>query len=186
MPTTTAGRLLTADEFFALPDPPGGGRLELVRGEVVVMAGPGLEHGEVQLAVGSLLRAFVKPRQLGRVFTESGAVTERDPDTVRGPDVSYYSRERLPLDARVVGYHDQPPDLCVEVLSPSNTKRAMNHKLREYFFAGVRAVWVIDPEARSVTVFRDPIEGRHLTEAATLDGGDVLPGFACPVADLFA
>lgn len=178
-------KLLSAEEFFDLPDPDDGSVLELVRGEVVTVSNPGLEHGEVQLNIGTELRNFLKANRIGRVFTESGTVVERGPDTVRGPDVSYYSKERLPLDLRVVKYHDQPPDLCVEVVSPSNTKRQLRDKTKEYFFAGVRMVWVVDPEDRSVTVLRAPDEGRTLYDAATLDGGDVLPGFTCKVADLF-
>src|SRR5437016_4470228 len=132
MSTTTASeKLLTAEEFFALPDPPAGLKQELVRGKVVTMPGPGFEHGEIQLALGSLIRVFLLSNRIGRVVTESGAVTERKPDTVRGPDVSYYSKERLPLDKRVVGYHDEVPDLCVEVVSPSNSKKELRAKIKE-------------------------------------------------------
>jgi len=112
-------------------------------------------------------------------------VTDRKPDTVRGPDVSYYSKERLPLNLRVVKYHDQPPDLCVEVVSPSNTKRELREKTKEYFFAGTRMVWIVEPEDRSVTVLVAPDEGRTLYDDATLEGGEVLPGFSCKVSELF-
>jgi Uma2 family endonuclease len=184
--TATATKPLTAEEFFALPDPPDGSRQELVRGEVVTRPGPGVEHGEIQGNTYMLLKQYVKPLGLGRVCTESGAVVDRDLDTVRGPDVSYYSKERLPLDKRVVAYHDQPPDLCVEVISPSNTKRQIRDKVKEYFFAGVRMVWLIDPDDRSVTVLTAPDEGRTLYDDGPLDGGAVVPGFACKVSDLFA
>lgn len=184
--TATTLDLLTAEEFFALPNPQDGSKQELVRGKVITMTNPGLEHGEVQVNVAFVLKSFLKQNPIGRVATESGLVTDRKPDTVRGPDVSYYSKERLPLDKRVVGYHDQPADLCVEVISPSNTKKAMRAKLKEYFFVGVRMVWVIDPEDRSVEVLLAPDEGRTLYDDAVLDGGDVLPGFACKVSDLFA
>ena len=184
--STATAQLLTAEEFFALPDPEDGSKLELVRGRVVTMTGPGVEHGEVQLALGSLIRVFLLSNRIGRVVTESRIITERKPDTVRGPDVSYYSKERLPLDQRVIGVHTEVPDLCVEVVSPSNTKKEMRTKIKEYFFAGVRMVWVVDPEDRSVVVLLAPDEGRTLYDDATLDGGDVLPGFACKVSDLFA
>jgi Uma2 family endonuclease len=184
--STATGQLLTADEFFALPDPPDGSKQELVRGRVVTMPNPGWEHGEVQGNVFFCIKSFLKQNPIGRVATESGTVTGRKPDTVRGPDVSYYSKERLPLDQRVVGYHTEVPDLCVEVISPSNTKKAMRAKIKEYFFAGVRMVWVVDPEDRSVTILRAPDEGRTLYDDATLDGGEVLPGFSCKVSDLFA
>lgn len=183
---TVETKRLTADEFFDLPAPTDGSKLELVRGEVVAMPGPGVEHGEVPLAVGTAIRNYLAGNRIGRVMTESGAVTERGPDTVRGPDVSFYSKDRLPLGQRVVKYHDQPPDLCVEVISPSNTKRQIRDKVKEYFFAGVRVVWLVDPELRSIEVLRAPDESRTLYDDATLDGGDVLPGFACKVSDLFA
>lgn len=82
-----------------------------------------------------------------------------------------------------IAYHDQPADLCVEVMPPSNTKKGMRAKIEEYFFAGVR---VVDPETRSVEIFRAPGEGHALYDDATLDGGGVLPGFARTVSDLFA
>ncbi|MDB5307642.1 MAG: hypothetical protein JWO38_1844 [Gemmataceae bacterium] len=183
---TVETKKLTAEEFFQLPDPKDGSKLELVRGEIVAMPGPGVEHGEGQLSLGSLIKVFLKTNKIGRVLTASGVVTERQDDTVRGPGISYYSKERLPLDLRVVGYHDQLPDLCVEVVSPSNTRKQLREKIKEYFFAGVRMVWVVEPEDRSVTIFRAPDEGRTLYGDAVLDGAAVLPGFSCKAADLFA
>lgn len=183
-PTTT--RLVTTDEFFHLPAPADGSKQELVRGEVHTMPSPGWGHGEVQGNVHFLIKLFLKSNPLGRVAVESGVVTERKPDTVRGPDVSCYSTARLPLDQRVVKYHDEVPDLCVEVVSPSNTPAQLTAKAKEYLFAGVRLVWIVDPNDRSVTIVTDPLERRVLEAGATLDGGDVLPGFSCKVAELFA
>jgi Uma2 family endonuclease len=183
-PATTA--LLTAEEFFDLPAPADGSKQELVRGEVVTMPNPGLEHGEVQLQVGFLIKTFLKANPIGRAVTESGAVTERKPDTVRGPDVSFYSVARLPLGQRVVKYHTDVPDLCVEVVSPSNSMRKLKDKAKEYLFAGVRAVWIVDPADRTVTIITEPLESRTLEVGAKLDGGDVLPGFSCKVEELFA
>ena len=182
---TVEKKPITAQEYLLMPDPPDGLKTELVRGEVVVMGQPGWEHGEIQNAIGSLLKQFLKQNPIGRVAAESGVLTERGPDTVRGPDLSFYSKERMPLDKRVTGYHDQPPDLCVEGVSPSNTRRQLNDKIKEYFFAGVRAVWVVDPEERSVTVYLEQMEGKVRKEGVILEGGEVLPGFTCNVAELF-
>ncbi len=182
---TVATKPLTAEEFFQAAEPRDGMTYELVRGEIEAMPGPGLRHGEVQGNTFMVIKLFLKQNRVGRVFTESGAITERNPDTVRGPDVSYYSKENLPLDKEVVGYHDQPPDLCVEIVSPSNSMRKLKDKAKEYLFAGVRLVWVIDPEDKSVTVITDPLESRTLETGATLDGGAVLSGFSCRVSDLF-
>ena len=182
-PATTA--LVTAEQFFDLPAPADGSKQELVRGEVVTMPSPGLEHGEVQVNVASAIKVFLKANPIGRVAVESGTVTERGPDTVRGPDVSFYSTARLPLGQRVQKYHTEVPDLCVEVVSPSNTPRKLKDKAKEYLFAGVRAVWIVDPDDRTVTIVTEPLESRVLEAGATLDGGDVLPGFSCKVAELF-
>jgi Uma2 family endonuclease len=120
------------------------------------------------------------------VTVGSGLVTERDPDTVRGPDVSYWSYERLPADQEPEGYPEVAADLCAEILSPSNRPGKMREKVREYFTRGVRMVWLIDPEDRNVWVYRAPDEARVFHEGATLSGEDVLPGFSCRVSDLFA
>lgn len=182
---TVETKPMTADEFFEIPAPADGSKLELVKGEVVAMTAPGFEHGEVQLSLGALIKTFLKANKIGRVVTESGVITERNEDTVRGPDVSYYSKERVPLDQRIVKYPTQPPDLCVEVVSPSNTRKELRAKINEYFAVHVRMVWVVDPEDRSVTVLTNPDRGQTLYESAELTGGDVLPGFSCKVSELF-
>ncbi len=178
---------LTADEFFELPEPPDGSKQELVKGEVVTMPAPGFERGEVQGNVYFVIKTFLNANRIGRVVTESGVLTDRyeEESTIRGPDVSYYSKERVPLGRRIVKYSELAPDLCVEVVSPSNTKRGLREKIVEYFAAGVRMVWVVDPEDRSVVVLTQPEQGQTLYEPAELTGGDVLPGFSCRVAELF-
>jgi len=177
---------VTAEEYKLLPDPTDGTRLELVAGEVLAMPRPTWEHGEIAGNIFMTIKVFLKQKPIGRVTVEGGVLTERDPDTVRGPDVSFMSKERMPLSERMNKFADQTPDLCVEVLSESNTRRQLNDKIKEYFFTGARMVWVVDPDERSITVYREPDRGSLLKEAATLDGGDVLPGFECKVADLFA
>lgn len=180
-------KTLTAEEFFLLPEPRDGGKQELVRGEVVAVSSPGFEHGEIQIAVGTLIKNFLRKHRIGRVVSESGVITERGPDTVLGPDLSYYSKERVPLEERIVGYHTVAPDLCIEILSPSNPKRKMRTKIEDYFRVNVLMVWVIDPEDRSLTILKAPNskEGRTFYEDAQIDGGDVLPGFTCKVSECF-
>src|SRR5437870_40030 len=112
--------LMTAEEFAARPDPDDGSKEELVRGVIVMTPPPGFAHGKCQTGIIYLLCDHVRRRKLGHVVVETGLVTERDPDTVRGPDVSYWSKERLPLDETPTGYPDVPADLCVEVLSPND------------------------------------------------------------------
>ena len=183
--SAVAQRLMTAEEFFLMPDPLDGSKQELVKGVIVTMPPPGFRHGDVQLAIGSILRAYVRANRLGRVTVESGVRTERSPDSVRGPDVAFWSSERVPLDEDPIGYPEVAADLCVEVRSPSDRMIELRRKAREYLEAGVRMVWIADPEDQSVTVYREPGEGRALSEDATISGDDVLPGFACRVGEFF-
>ena len=98
--------------------------------------------------------------------------------------MGFWSIERQPT--RPKGYLEIPPDIAVEVLSPSDNRKAMRGKVREYVAAGVRLVWVVDPEDKTVMVYSGTMRGVEYDEADTLDGGEVLPGFTCKVADFFA
>ena len=178
--------LLTAEEFARRPRPIDGSREELVRGEVVTMPPPGFRHGKVSHAVAYRVSRFLEDHPLGTVVAETGLQTEEDPDSVRGPDVSFWRFERLPADADPEVYAEVPADLCVEVRSPSNTAKKLREKASEYLKAGVRMVWVVDPEDRCVTVFRKPGRGVSVWDDEVLDGEDVLPGFQCPVSKMFS
>lgn len=183
MSTVTQKKLLSAEEFFLLPDPEDGSRQELVRGEIITMPPAGGLHGVTCSKVDRKLGAFIDAGPGGTLTcNDTGFIIERHPDTVRGPDVAYWSRERLP--AVPLGYIEIPPDLLVEVLSPSNTSKQIRVKLKEYFARGVAIVWVVAPEDRTLTIYRTPDEGRLLHESATVTGDDVLPGFSCRVSDL--
>jgi Uma2 family endonuclease len=183
--SSIADQLMTAEEFLTYVGPPGC-KVELVRGEVVTVCLPGFRHGWSQGRTYSVLDQYVRTTRLGRAVVETGVRTDRGPDTVRGPDVSYWSAERLPLDQIPVGYPELAPDLCVEVLSPHNRLARIREKMREYFAREVRMVWVVDPEDRTLTVYRSLDEGLLLHENATVQVEDVLPGFRCQVAELFS
>ncbi len=183
---TVSEKLMTAGEFALLPDPQDGSKQELVRGVVVTMPPPGFRHGARQGKVYKILDHYGTTSKRGRAVVESGMLTEQDPDSVRGPDVSFWSAERLPLDQEPEGYPAVAADLCVEILSPGNRWPQILVKLAEYFAAGVRMVWIVDPEDRTVKVYRSVDQGRIYHESAELDGEDVLPGFCCRVAELFA
>ena len=177
--------LTSVDEYSRLPDPKDGTWLELRRGIVVTVARPNWEQGEIIGTVDGLLKSFAKKHRLGRVSVESGVITERAPDTLRGPDVSFMSKERMPLSERMNHYASVTPDLCVEVLSPSNTRAELNEKMSEYFSTGARMVWLIDPDERSVTIYEQPNEGRVYKGRSVISGDNVLPGFTCTVGELF-
>lgn len=183
--TTTAVKLITAAEFARMPEPPDGSKEELDRGVIVTMPAPGFRHGMVQATIGSLLYKYGRSNRNGRVTLETGLQTEFDPDTVRSPDVAFWSAERLPLDQVPEAYPDVAADLVVEIQSPSNRRQTTQDKIREYLNRGVRMVWIVDPEARTVTVYRQPGEGRLLWHDARLTSDDVLPSFQCRVAEFF-
>lgn len=183
MSTITQKKLLTAEEFFLLPQPDDGSQQELVRGEIITMAPPGGMHGVSCNKAGRKIGNFVDDGPGGTVTSnDTGFITERHPDSVRGPDVAYWSKERL--KEVPVGYIEIAPDMLVEMLSPSNTWKQIRKKLEEYFARGVRLVWVISPEDRTLTIYRTLDEGRVLHENAVVTGEDVLPGFTCRVNEL--
>lgn len=181
---TTATRLITAAEYMAMPERNDGLKDDLVRGEIVTMSHPKAEHGLVQGEIYALLRNFVKPAKLGWVMGEVGVQTEFDPDTVRGPDVFFVSIKRCPT--RPQGWFTTPPDLVVEVLSPGDRPGETRTKVREYLDAGVPLIWVVDPQSKTVMVHAGSIQGTKLGESEPIDGGTILPGFSCVVADFFA
>ena len=132
-----------------------------------------------------LLRIFLDSHDLGIVLAPDGAL-RLAPGLVRIPDVCFISWERFPnreLPAEPIP--DLAPDLAVEVLSEGNTEAEMERKLQEYFSAGARVVWYVEPEPRTVRVYTSPSDVRLLGEAETLDGGTVLPGFQLKIRELF-
>jgi Uma2 family endonuclease len=179
-------RLLTADEFLEWPDEPGC-RQELIRGEVVTMSLAGGEHGEVALEIGRLISNHVKPLRLGKTYAaETGFIVERDPDSVRGADVAFVSNERLALITNRKKHIPFGPNLAVEVRSPNDRDDEVEEKVRMWLAAGSLLVWIVDPESRTVVIHRPNAEPVMLREDQEIDGGDVIPGFRCRVADFFA
>jgi Uma2 family endonuclease len=158
---------------------------ELVDG-VLVEKAMGFQESILACALIEFLRAFVRPRKLGLVTGEAGML-RLSSRLVRIPDVAFVSWGRLPgrrLPSEPIPH--LAPDLAVEVLSQSNTAREMDRKLREYFDAGVLAVWFVDPKSRTITVYTAADQFVVLNENQMLDGGIVLPGFSLPVQQLFA
>ena len=144
------------------------------------------EHEHTGSLVNWRLSEHVFPNALGRVYTSNrGYVTGPDsPATSRMPDVSFVSNARLGQPELAGMLYNGAPDLAVEILSESNTPAQIAQKIGEYLNAGGQAVWVIDIDARTITVHTADAPPLTLTDADTIHGGDYLPGFACPVADL--
>ena len=183
MTASPSPRLMTEDELLEMPDD--GSRYELVRGVLVRMTPsaylPGAVTGRVLIALG----AFVVPRGLGDVGSgEAGFTLERDPDTVRAPDVWFVRADRVPSGADAARFFRGAPDLAVEVLSPSDRYRDVMEKVRDYLRTGTRLVWAIDPMGRSAAIFHPDGRAQLMDENGRLDGGDVLPGFSVVVRDL--
>lgn len=183
MPQPATNASLTAEDLpYVMPDEE---RCELVAGELIREPLPGEEHGLVAASVVARLVELVREHRLGRAYSETGFVLARDPDTVRGPDAAFVSAERSAATVRRGPFFEGAPDLAVEVLSPGNTVREVATKVREYCASGARAVWVIDPGARKVTIHRPGRAPETCSRTDTLDGGEVLPGFRLPVAEIF-
>ena len=185
MATATKTKLMTAEEFMAADL--GEGVFELVRGEVQQLPPAMPEHGRVCVNTCFLLETYGRRSKLGYALSnDSAVVTERNPDTVRGADVSYYSHNRWPRAQVGNKLPPVPPDLAVEVVSPGNRIAAIMKKVAEYLAAGVTLVWVIFPKRGEIMIFRALDD-----DAITLRKKDVienlpeLPGFRCTVSDFF-
>jgi Uma2 family endonuclease len=174
----------TASELFAMPDD--GFRYELVKGELRKMSPSGSEHGAIIINISLLLAQYVRSKKLGVCFgAETGFKIASDPDTVRAPDVAFIRRERIPQSGIPKKFWPGAPDLAVEVLSPGDTRAEVDEKVEDWLRAGAQAVWVINPKQRGVSVYRPVTDVTRLSEGDELDGGEVVPGFRCEVAEIF-
>jgi len=179
MPTSA---LITAEAFAEMP---GSRHSELVRGRPVPVNPANPHHGRMALRVGARLLAYVEPRRLGSVMVEAGFTLARNPDTVRGPDVSFVRAGRPDFPPRK-GFAPGAPDLAVEVVSPDNTMAQLMVKAAEYLAAGTELVWIVDYDDATVRVLRPDAEPVTLRIGDALDGGATVAGFTLPLAELFA
>ena len=175
-------QLMTADDLLHLHIPDK--RVELVKGLLVVREPAGGRHGRVAMALARYIANHADAHRLGPVYAaETGFMLARHPDTVRAPDVAFVRGERL-AHPDSAGFPDLAPDLVVEVLSPSDRPGEVLAKVADWLCAGTRLVWVVDPERRLARVYRLDGSEPIVTADGTLDGEDVLPGFACPLASI--
>ena len=179
---TTTEHITTAEQLLRASDL---GRCELVRGELIMMAPAGFEHGEIGMHIGTILRSFVTPRKLGVVVgADTGFQIARNPDTVRAPDAAFVRADRV-AGKRPRAFFQGAPDLAVEVVSPGDRAREVLAKVHEWLDAGCRVVWVVDPRTRSIAVHQSRAEVAVLRSSETLSGGDLLPGLTVPVGEIF-
>ncbi len=160
--------------------------LELVAGRIVGKNMPtGHPHGIIKLNIGAALRQYAREHKSGQVIVgKVGIYTRRQPDQIRGADVIYISKERY-AQRQSQSFLDVAPEIVVEVRSPDDTWRRFNQKLREYFEIGVRHVWVVDPEVKSVVIYRSFIDFQEYTEVDTLTAEHILPSFSLRISDIF-
>jgi Uma2 family endonuclease len=181
MSTTTTH--MSAEELFNLPDD-GYHRHELIKGELLTMSPANDLHGAVTINLSTMLHNYVKANKLGVLrAADTGFKLESDPDTVLAPDISFIASERATAPSSF--FHSGPPDLAVEVLSPSDRKGKVERKTALWLELGAKSVWNIDPRKRTVEVIRADGRRELFHEADELVD-DTVPGFRIKVSEIFA
>ncbi len=181
---TTAKKLLTADDLLAMPD--NGMRRELIKGKLIEMPPGSDDHGFVGNEASWRMSSFIHQHGLGRGrMAETGFRIEVEPDTVLAPDYAFISYERMAGRPEPRGYVQIIPDLVMEVFSPNDRQTQMDRKIRLWLDAGVRLALVVYPATQEIMVHHEDRSVQRFGINDTLICEPVLPGFSCPVADIF-
>lgn len=181
-------RLLNAADLAALPAelPSGPVLYELDSGRLVIMPPPGYIHGAVESNLATALKTQGEQRGHGRACSgDVGIILWRSPDRVVGADAAFIANISLPVRQSPEGYLETIPHLVVEVRSKNDTQPYLDRKAQDYLTAGVRVVWVADPDARTVTEYRPNNPPVVFGDSDTLAVDDIIPGFRLPVRDAF-
>ena len=174
---------MTAEELYRYQ--PADKDTELIRGRMVVREPPSQSHGLYAANLCRIVATFVHTQRLGAVFTQdTGFQITWDPDTVLAPDLAFIRRERLRLDSPRV-YGEVVPDLVAEILSVSERRRRAQWKMARWRAAGVSLGWLIEPRSHTATMYLADGRIAVVPAAGQLLGGDVLPGFACALEEVF-
>ena len=174
----------TAEDLFNMPED--GFRYELVNGELRKMTPAGSQHGAIVAKLTAALVDHAEAHNLGEVFrAETGFRLARDPDTVLAPDIAFVARGRIASIGLSEKFWSGPPDLAVEVLSPSDTVYGSDQKIEQWLSAGTQAVWVVNPKRKTVTVYSPQAEPQIVTVNDLLEGQGVLPGFRYSIVKMF-
>jgi len=186
-PANTGKRLLTAADLAVLPTslPSGDVRYELDNGSLVVMAPPGDGHARRQAKIARYLDTEAEERGLGEVRAEVTVVLRRDPDRVVGADAAFLLSASLPPRLSKEGYLETIPEIVVEIRSKNDSMNEVLAKKNDYLAAGVKLVWVLDQDDRTVTA-HEPEKPAQVFHATDMLMTSLLPGFTVPVAKLFA
>jgi Uma2 family endonuclease len=178
----TKPKPVTPEELLAMTE---GERYELVNGQLVELP-MGVESGVVTILIIGILSRFLGQHPLGHLLSEGTSYRCFGDDTIRKPDVSFLFAGRLNRAILKAGHCPLVPDFVVEVISPRDLLQEMMRKLDDYFAAGIPLVWLVEPETRTVTIYRQGGTSiTRLTEQETITGDPVLPGFSCRVAEFF-
>ena len=185
---TIEQQYISAETFWELTQQPeyADKLLELVAGEIIAMPKPGGKHGVITMRIARLIANFVEDNNLGYLTVAETYIVKKNPqgrDSVRGLDVGYIHKDRLPQGIPD-GYIPIAPDLAVEVISPGNTADDIHNKILELLNADTKLIWIVYPESETVDV-RTKDGAKTLTIADKLDGGAALANFSLAIADIF-
>jgi Uma2 family endonuclease len=174
---------VTLEEFARLPKD--GARHEISAGELLTLPPPKSLHSRICRSVFLKIEAALGPLGVSEAFQETGYILSRNPLTIRQPDVSVISPERIRA-ANPDSYFEGAPELAIEVVSPSDSAEDLDIKTKQYLQGGAQQAWILYPKTQSVHVFSRGAVLVILDRDQMLPGGDLLPGFSVPVASLFA
>ncbi len=176
--------LATVSDLYRVPDD--GRHYELVHGQIISEPPPGGRHGRLSARLVGLLDRYLRDHPVGVLLTcDPGFILSRAPDTVRAPDVAVVARARylrLEDESRPI---PGAPELAIEVLSPGDRASAVQAKVADFLAAGCSLVWIVDPDAQQVRVYRDLLDVRRLSADDCLEAQDLLPGFRIRVGEIF-
>jgi Uma2 family endonuclease len=185
--SSSNGRLFTVADVDKMPRdlPSGPVDYELDNGRIITMSPPSRVHGVLQVRIGAALISFGDRQGHGQTMVESGIVLWRNPDRLVGPDVAFFSQKSFPLQESSEGYLETIPDIVFEVYSKNDTDAELRHKVADYLAAGVKQVFTVEPDRRTITRHRVGTPASVLSENDVLSLDEIIPGFALALSDFF-